>query len=337
MGQRTGDNALREEALLARIRLTELPEYKSLLTIDVAELRAVAGDTTQALALLEETATLETSNSYPALVLATRFALQTGRPRDLERILSQRLALIDQAEREPERGESFGVPHHERLPEARAYLQLLRGLALITIDEGDAANQALTAAQASLPTDLVVLYLRYAEAERRQDNDEFLSAGQALGEQLSANAATWCWLKLATNRLQQSDDVRALDFVQRGLKHNPKSLPLRAMDVHLALKRNDGQTLAIALEAVTDCLNADEAKAAWLLAAASIWALRARHAIGAKAALAQASGYGLSATVCHHAGRLPRAMGGGSGVITKNPHAARRRCRPISSTDSIWD
>jgi cellulose synthase operon protein C len=304
LGHRTFDNALRIEALEARVLLTELPEYRSLLLVDLAELYQAVGNTDRSLLLLRQVADLSTVNSYPALVLGTRFALNTGRPKDLESFLSQRLRLIEDADQASIRGEGVGLPREDRVTETRAYLQLLRALCLRQIGAYEAASITLRSAQEVLPGDLFLLYLRYAEAELNQDDGELLEAGEALGERLVGTQATSCWLTLALNRIGRDDDTRARNYVQQGLKQDTKSLPLRTLDVFLAFKRDDGQSLAIALEALTDCFSDDTVKSSWLLAAASVWALRAQHSIGAKAALAQSTATNLPPDVCHHAGRL---------------------------------
>src|SRR5262249_7842380 len=105
---------LRERALARRATLSQLPEWQTLLLLDLAELRALGGDAEGAVSAIDLATSLESRAKYAALCRAERVARGIG-DRALEaRTLEGQAAAVLEATTDGARGDASGVPLRRR-------------------------------------------------------------------------------------------------------------------------------------------------------------------------------------------------------------------------------
>lgn len=304
VADRGGDLATRESALEAQLNLTDHAQYRSLLLLEWAALREQLGDVERALELVDLAVAEASSATYLALLRREQIALRANRSSEYLRTLEQRIRLIERAIADARSAEALGVLQHHRNETALGSFQVLAAQAHANSGDLARADSCLAVAQDLLPNDHVPAFVTWVNAERAEDWPRFLSIGTSLAQRATQGAAAWLWLRLALVHWRLGDHSSARQCVNHGLLADPRSLALRALDVHLALQKRDGMQLASALEAATDCFHSEAEKAQWLLAAAGVWALLVRDASGAKAAVAQAGMHGLDSTLAQQASRL---------------------------------
>jgi len=324
LGDRLRDFAVREEALEAQLDLAHHPPYRGLLLIEWAELREQAGNIDRCLELLDAAVSEASSSTYTALLRKESVALRTSRTPLYLKVIEQRIRLVERAIVDREAGDALGVYAHHRNNTTLGCLEVLASQVNSQTGDHLEADAYLTKARLHLPQDAFVNYLVWIQAERTHEWERFVELGEELAARATGSAAAWMCLRLAMVRWQSTDSAGARKFVAQGLRADPRSLCLHAFDVYLAIDKHDGLSIASAIEATTECFDNDSDKSQWLLAAAGIWALFARDASGAKAAMTQALPYGIRPELTHHAARLLANWSGELGYYEDSTNVAQK-------------
>jgi hypothetical protein len=305
IGLRTSDGELRERALARRATLTQIPEWQTLLLLDLAELRAENGDGEGATSALDLATSLESHAKYASLCRAARVARSIG-DRTLEaRSLEAQAALVLEAIADAERGDAAGVPALCRTKAHAADAWLRASEVHRAAGALPAAVDLLDRALAELPGDPALTHARLTAAESAGDSATMARLARA---ELDAGAhgelAAALWLRVAEAAAADSDGAGALDAVRRALAEDPKSIPARALELDLLGSGGDPSALAGALEATAERVSSDRSRAGFYLLAADTWARQARDAQGARAALSQAGMSGAAPSLVARVGRL---------------------------------
>ncbi|MBX3127474.1 MAG: tetratricopeptide repeat protein [Polyangiaceae bacterium] len=292
---RLGDEELRLQALAARQSACAPGEWKSLLSVDLARLRASRSEGDDAVATLQ--AALGDKN--PATFLVLRALDQIAATLGNDAVLAQARELmamsIQSAIDDSAAGDSLGVPVHMRTPAHAA--DVLYRASECHRRSGDAvkATNLLERAIAAAPDETVLARARIRLAQTTGDTETAAKLAQAtLGRGATGALAAALWMKVAERAAEQGDGAAALDAVNQGLAAEPGSIPARALQLDLLFGSADPTALPAALEAAADYLATDDGRARFYLGAADAWARRARDVAGAKAALSQASMLGAS-------------------------------------------
>lgn len=338
---RTGDPAAREEALSHRAERAVQPEWRALLLLDRARMAAGEGHVDQAVTLLQEARALGSPATWTATTTLERVVQdQAGIPgTDEARARAEvraeaaestaellREACVDEA-----RGDALGVPHWTRQPsravdgwlraaEARSVLgqhdraaaTLDRALETVGAMEGDEARLAEGA--------IIAARIRIAE----QTGDTALSARLAekrLATEKNGGLAAALAMRVAEHAASEGDGPRALEALGRAIASDPGCLPARALQLDMLAEGGDAVAFASQLESFADHLATDEARGRTFLLAAYVWATRANDLAGAKAALSQASMFGVApGTVA----RLARTLAAVAGDVGWYEEATKR-------------
>jgi len=302
---RSGDGELKERALSRRATLTQIPEWQTLLLLDLADLRALDGDAEGAVSAIDLATSLESRAKYACLCRAERVARVVA-DRALEaRSLEGQAAAILEAIADGTRGDAAGVPLRRRT-KAHAADAWLRAAEVHRASGGiQPAIELLDRALGELPGDPALTHARLIAAETTGDAVTMARLARA---ELEAGAhgelAAALWLRIAEAAAADSDGAGALNAVRRALTEDPRSIPARALELDLLGSGNDAAALAGALEAAAERVATDRSRAGFYLLAADTWARQARDAQGARAALSQAGMSGAPPSLVARVGRL---------------------------------
>lgn len=322
---RTGDPATREEALTHRANYSGHAGWRALLLVDRARIAAAAGEVDAAIPLLEEARGLGSEATWIATTQLEQVAREhagvagTDEARARAEVHANALdaiaALVHEALADGARGDALGVPTWVREParlvdawlrgaEARRTMgQLDRSAAILdrafehfsSLDGGDMPLAAAALANARI---------RIAE----QTGDTALAAVMAerrLATEKDGALAAALALRVAEHAASMGDGPRALEALSRAISNDPGCLPARALQLDMLADGGDAAAFAAQLESFAEHLATDEARGRAFLLAAFVWAVRANDAAGAKAALSQASMYGVAPSTV---GRVARAL-----------------------------
>ena len=113
---RSGDSELRESALLRRAELAITPEWRALLLLDIAGMRAAAGDPDRAFAAVQQAAAIDGPAKFVALRKLESEARNKGDSELEADALEAQAALVMEALANPSIGDAFGVPRGVRSP-----------------------------------------------------------------------------------------------------------------------------------------------------------------------------------------------------------------------------
>ena len=113
-GLAAGDHELTERALARRASLATVPEWHTLLLLDLAELRASGEDAEGATNALDLALSLDSGAKYLALCRAERVAKTIGDRSLAARSLEGQATLVLEAIADPARGDAAGLPIHRR-------------------------------------------------------------------------------------------------------------------------------------------------------------------------------------------------------------------------------
>lgn len=302
---RAGDAQARRGALEARAASCDDAYWRSLLLIDLARLEAEAGDPEQALRSLDRAVQPGSRATFTALQAMETIALAArDRTRRAEALRSQ-AALIARAIADPEGGDALGVPASVRT-QAHLADALLRGADLFTRTGNPQAAAAMLDEALGRGSDTVELLRargRLADALGEADTAADVARRQ-LAAGVSGPPAASLWLRAAEAAAASEDGDRALEAVEAALREDPGSLAARALYIDLLSGSQEASKLANALEACAEHMETDAAKARVFVASADAWARLARETGGAKAALSQASMFGLSPGVTARLARM---------------------------------
>jgi hypothetical protein len=345
---RAGDLATREEALAARTEHAHEPTWRALLLIDRARMAAGAGETGRAVALLEEARVLGSRATWTATWLLEQVARVDGSPTsDEERARAevhanardQMAVLIQDAMLDPARGDALGVPLAERqsarmldglLRSAEARRQLgqldqaaaildraLAGVASLEGEDARLAEAAIIESRIRIAerTGDVALAAQLAERRLASETDRGLAAGHAM--------------RLAELAGSHGDGPRALEALSRAIASDPGCLPARALQLDM-LADSDPSAFAAQLESFADQLATDEARGRAFLLAAYVWAAMASDVAGAKAALSQATMFGVPHPTASRIGRALASLSGDSAWFEE----ATKRLAAAGATES---
>lgn len=330
-----GDAAQREEALAGRAELTEHPEWRGLLLVDVARLAAAAGETDRAVEIL--IVAREEGGRAAFLALTTTARLLRGDPglpgsadaRSRSRILAETLEALAELIKKTMPGDApspEGVPLWCRTTphvadlllsaaDARANAGDLAGAAklldraLVVLEEAEPRHDESTAStevhrEIAAAIGRVVLAERMRVAERLGDSAlaAELAERRLVGETDGGFAAALC-LRIAEHAASEGDVPRALAALERAAERDPACAPARALAIDLLEGSEDGAGFAEELEEVSRHCGNGEAQGRALLLAAYVWATRAEDAAHAREALGQAAACGVGKETIARLGR----------------------------------
>lgn len=302
---RAGDQALEERALTQRAALAQLPEWRALLLLDLAALRAATGDDAGAEASVDEAASLESPATFLALLRGERLAKTLDDLPMQARFLEAQASLLLDASRDAAKGDAAGVPRDRRTPAHAADAWLRAAEAHRQNGQGAKAIELLDRALGELPGDPSLTHARIIAAEAAGDSATMARLARGELEQgATGELAAALWLRVAEAAAAEADGAGALDAVRRALKEDPKSVPARALELDLLSTGGDAPALATALEALAERVTNERSRAGLYLVAADAWARLAKDAQGAKAALSQAGMSGAAPSLVARVGRL---------------------------------
>ncbi|HVS11137.1 MAG TPA: hypothetical protein VMS76_14805, partial [Planctomycetota bacterium] len=229
---REGDLALEERALAQRAALSQLPEWRALLLLDLATLRAGAGDDAGAEAAVDEAVSLDSPATFLALRRGERLA-RTLEDLPLEaRFLEAQAALLLAAVKDADRGTATGVPLDRRTKAHAADAWLRAAEAHRRSGEGAKGIDLLDRALGELPGDPSLTHARLIAAEGASDAATMARLARGELEQgASGELAAALWLRVAEAAAAEADGAGALDAVRRALKEDTKSIPARALEL----------------------------------------------------------------------------------------------------------
>jgi lipopolysaccharide biosynthesis regulator YciM len=338
---RMGDAATRAEALSRRVTFASQPTWRALLLIDRARLAAKAGEVDAAVALLGEARALQSEATWAAVLELERIAHHyaglpgTDEARARARVhaeaLNAQAEMLEVASDDPARGDALGVPQWMREPArrvdawlraaearrgvgdvARAGAILDRALALVgTMAPGEAelADAAVANARVRVAEQTGDTALAATLAARRLDSEKHGGLAAALAMRVAEQAAA------------EGDATRALDALARAIVSDSGCLPARALQLDALADAPDKGAFAAQLESFADHLATDEARGRAFVLAAYVWAVHANDVPGAKAALSQATMYGIAPPTT---GRLARTLAAVAGDAGWYEDATRR-------------
>ncbi len=352
---RTGDTTTREEALGERVRYASDPTWRALLLLDRARMRAAGGEVDAALALVQDARSFESQATWAAttyletLVRERPGAAETDEARTRADVhagaLEDVARLMEEASADGARGDALGVPRWVRRPacmvdawlrasEARRLLaQLDRAAA--TLDRalsivgtpGSADDEAPSTAAWSTEEDGRLAHAALASARIRiaeQVGDTAMAgriAANRLKTETDPGLSAALAMRVAEHAAYEGDGPRAIEALSRAIACDPGCLPARALQLDLLADGNDPGAFAAQLEAFADHLGTDEARGRAFLLAAYVWAVRARDTAGAKAALSQATMFGIPPATT---GRLARSLASVAGDAAWYEEATKR-------------
>jgi tetratricopeptide (TPR) repeat protein len=338
---RTGDTVAREQALSERVKLSTDPTWRALLILDRARMRAAEGQIDDAIVLVQEARSFESQALWTATVVLEALVREhpgiaesddVRKRAEVQAAALEGLAsLMQQALTDSARGDALGVPSWVRQPsrmidgwmraaEARRLLGQL-ALAGEILERAAITAEAIGGDEARLAGGAVAgARIRIAELM----GDTAL-AGRVAAERLVTETdpglgATLA-MRVAEHAASHGDPAAALEALSRAIAFDPGCLPARALQLDMLADGGDPAAFAGQLEAYADHLGTDEARARTFLLAAYVWAVRARDASGAKAALSQAAMFGAPPAIT---GRLARSLASLVGDATWYEEATKR-------------
>jgi tetratricopeptide (TPR) repeat protein len=358
---RTGDSATRDAALHERVRYSADPTWRGLLLVDLARLRATRGEIDSALALLQETRSIESQATWAAttqLLLLLRdhpgiAETEESRGRAALRAdaLEATATLVDDATGDAAKGDAAGVPLWVRRPARVVDAWVRAAESRRQLGQLDRAAKMLDRAVAAAGSDPasederrlaegIVASERIRIAEQLGDTGQAASvAEKLLASETDAGLRAALALRVAEHAGSQGNAAAALEALSRAIESDPACLPARALQLDLLADGADQAAFAAQLETFAEHLGTDEARGRSFLLAAYVWAVRAGDPAGAKAALSQAAMFGASPTTV---GRLARTLASVTGDAawyedaTKRLLAAGASDREASEATSLY-
>ena len=301
---RSGDTALRDQALAERARFAGDATWRALLLVDRARSASASDDVGGALRVLAEARAVESEASWLAAVAVEQtlrdHPAAVGTPSARE-WLEQRVAalegvagLVQAALVDPVRGDALGVPHWVRDPgrAVDAWLRAAEERRAFGHIDGAAAdlNRALFLVDRMERADARLAEAAVSNARIRlseQMGDTALAAQLAarrLATEIDGPLSAALALRVAEHCAAEGDRSGALDALARAVANDPGSIPARALQLDILADAGDAPAFASQLEAFADHVGTDEARCRTFLVASYVWAARAGDAAGAKAA-----------------------------------------------------
>ena len=349
---RLGDGALREEGLAERTKGAGDPTWKGLLLLDIGRMAAQRGEVERALAIFSEARALGAGATFAAALEAERLAKSDPGLAGTEEAktrsdayadaLEAQAALVGEALLDETRGRELGVPkwatHRAFLVDAylrAADVRRLRGelgraanlldRAVDAVPEGpavsdEAPTETKSAADALLRDAVISARMRVAELLGDTAHAATLAEQRLAHESDGATAAALA-MRIAEQAAATGDAGKALEAVNTAVKHDPTCVPARVLQLDILADSGDSSGYAEQLEALCDAFPTDEARGRAFLLSAFVWGARVGDASAAKAALSQASMFGVPpATVA----RVSRTLSALAGDAAWHDEALRR-------------
>jgi lipopolysaccharide biosynthesis regulator YciM len=338
---RTGDLETRLESLGHRIPHAHHPTWRALLMLDRARLLEAGGDADAALALVEKAKALESQATWTATVMLEEIAQDhPGTPGsdpwrtrgEIRATAVEGIAdLVGLAMADGAAGDALGVPHWARTASRRVDAWLRAAEARRSVGQLDRAAAildraleqvaAMTGDDAAMAEVAVVsARIRIAELTGNTELAARLAEKRLATEKNGALAAALA-MRVAEHAASQGDAPRALEALSRAIASDPACLPARALQLDMLADGGDPAAFAAQLESFADHLATDEARGRAFLLAAYVWAVRANDVAGGKAALSQASMYGVAPGTT---GRIARALASIAGDAAWYEEATKR-------------
>jgi hypothetical protein len=334
---REGDQTLEERSLAQRAALAQHPEWRALLLLDLATLRARVGDDDGAEAAVDEAVSLDSPATFLALLRGERLARALESLPLEARFLEAQASLLLAAAKDAPRGDTTGVPRDRRTPAHAADAWLRASEAHRRDGQGAKAIELLDRALGELPGDPSITHARLIAAEGAADSATMARLARGELEQgATGELGAALWLRVAEEAAAQADGAGALDAVRRALKEDPKSIPARALELDLLSTGGDAPALATALEALAEHVTNERSRAGLYLVAADAWARLAKDPQGAKAALSQAGMSGAAPALAARVGRLLAASIDDAAWYEESTRRVIGQGAPADEQLSLW-
>lgn len=325
------DGEARRRALARRVELSTDHKWAGLLRVDLAEEKAQGGEVDDALDVLVEVVTSQDEAAFRACEVAERLA-RKGERQDREAwALVQRAEIILESLAEPITARGRGVPRSLRRGgvAADAFVRAAasyRGVGRIEDELATLERAIAVDPDATMPhLARIAAATRLGDLERASDIARALLARSARPE-----LAPHLWLAVAEAALARGERDAVIEACSRLMEtaHEAEqgrtaAVP-KTLTIDLLLDGSDPGRLAQLLEADAGTRPTPEGRARGYLIAATVRALFAGDAEGAKAALAQAEANGESPAYVARlalalAGSTPVALQDTPGVIPFHP------------------
>ncbi|MDP9036555.1 MAG: hypothetical protein M3O50_17270 [Myxococcota bacterium] len=324
---RTADAPSREAALTERLRFASSAEWRALLLVDRAQLAVAVGDVGGTLSFLRRAQSFESRASWMATSLLERVLSRLPEPENADDARDNRashgqalVAVADHLEealRDPSRGDALGVPSWARDP-ARlvdAWLRAAEAQRSMGQLDGAAAtlDRALAFASRRQTEDGPIAVVAVTNARMRiaeYTGDTALVAKLArnlLVTEKDPGVAAALALHIAEHCAAAGDRSGAFEGVSRALARDPASLPATALQLDMLAEGEDPAAFAAQLEVFAQSLTAEESRVRALLLAAYVWAIPAGDTRAAKAALGRAPTHATGQTMLASPTTITRA------------------------------
>jgi tetratricopeptide (TPR) repeat protein len=336
LAARTGDAAARRKALGSRADLATDPNWQALLLIDMSRLRATAGETDEAIALLDRALGAKSQASFAALSELERQGTAAKRGDLAARALEGQATLIERALEGADDDEAAGVPAHRRSAAHVADAWLRAADIFRAGGEADRAAALLDRVIAHLPDDPVALFARLRAAEAAGDTATAARlAREELGRGVHGTVAAALWMRVAEASASTGDAPAALAALESALAEDPGCIPARTLQLHL-LGGGDPAALAQALESAATQLGSESLAAQLFLLSADTWTRGAADSNAARAALSQAAASGASLEIVARTGRMLAALSSDPSWFDESTRRLLSTSPPESERPALW-
>lgn len=316
------DGDARRRALARRVDLAIDPKWAGLLRVDLAEEKANGGEHDDALDVLVEVVTSQDEAAFRACEVAERLARKAERQDREAWALVQRGDIVLEGLGDPPTARGRGVPRALRRAgvAADAYVRAAACYRALgrTEDELATLERAISVdPDATMPhLARIAAATRLGDLERASDIARSLLARGGRPE-----LATHLWLAVAEAALARGDREGVIDACGRLLEaardgeQGRTAVVPKTLLIDLLLDGSDPARLAQLLDADAAARPTSEGRARGFLAAATVHALFAGDADGAKASLGQAEANGESPA---YVARLGLALAGATPMATED-------------------
>ncbi len=336
VAEQTRDFVLLERALRARASLTENRTWAGILLLELAEVQNELGQFDAALETLDEIIEANGPMTFKALDLLESVSFAKRQHDVLSRVLVSKASILERSIHDESLGEALGVPRFRR-SEAHVADAFLRAALARQSDGNDAEAATLIERALGLaPTDPLIQHIALLSAEARKDNTQAVSLARGLAAKSQGPAAGTAWLRAAFCELARANTPGALEAIASGLVAAPNSVALRAAELHILSTGNDAARFATATESCAEILGSDVAKSRQFLAAAEIWARRARDAGSARAALTQAAHLGADPLVTNRVARLLSSTLNDDAWYDESTRRLASTCSDAAEQTELW-
>jgi len=301
---KTEDQDLRLRALEERVRLAEPKPWKALMLLDLARVEHAQGNFDRGLDHVHEAAELDSPYRYRAFLLLEAMARREERDDLVAEALQAQADLVLEAIGDADMS-TESVPSYVRTSEHVADLFLRAADAKRRGGDTAGAIALLDLAVAKLPEDGALLFARLEAAEAVGDVDTASGlASRLLAQGNKGRGAAALWMRIFEGAAAKGERDAALEALTRALELDPGCIPARALQIDLLID-SDPAAFASSLEAMAEQGLSDDAKGRAYLLSSWAWALQAADVSGARAAMSQATMFGIEHGIVS---RLARAF-----------------------------